>query len=143
MNDAAKKWVAALRSGKYRQGAGVLREGDQFCCLGVACDLSRIGKWKSKGGSTWYEVSDPDFSDDTLPHAVADFYGMQDTIGSFNPDDLPDEMVNTIREKVKVSDHGRQFTLTNLNDYGFDFQFIADLIEAEPKGLFESEEYDG
>ena len=39
MNDNAKKWVAALRSGEYEQGRFNLRYGDTFCCLGVACDL--------------------------------------------------------------------------------------------------------
>jgi hypothetical protein len=38
-----KKWVAALRSGKYKQGTGKLKkstpDGDRFCCLGVLCDL--------------------------------------------------------------------------------------------------------
>lgn len=33
------KWVAALRSGEYKQGREVLRNGDQFCCLGVLCDI--------------------------------------------------------------------------------------------------------
>ncbi len=35
-----KKWVEALRSGKYKQGKKVLRSGNEkFCCLGVLCDL--------------------------------------------------------------------------------------------------------
>lgn len=48
MNPEIKaKWVAALRSGKYKQTAGVLRETEcdepgktlGFCCLGVLCNL--------------------------------------------------------------------------------------------------------
>ena len=35
------EWVAALRSGEYKQGTGVLRsEANEFCCLGVLCDLA-------------------------------------------------------------------------------------------------------
>ena len=36
-----KKWVAALRSGKYKQGKGQLYDNldEKYCCLGVACDL--------------------------------------------------------------------------------------------------------
>ena len=45
LNDNAKKWVAALRSGKYEQAKGWLREGDKFCCLGVACDLFDPDEW--------------------------------------------------------------------------------------------------
>lgn len=41
MKAAVKKaWVAALRSGKYKQGRGKLRTADnKFCCLGVLCNL--------------------------------------------------------------------------------------------------------
>ena len=33
------KWVAALRSGKYKQGSGQLHNtmNDTYCCLGVLC----------------------------------------------------------------------------------------------------------
>lgn len=39
--DVKARWVAALRSGVYRQGdARVLNDGNGgFCCLGVLCDL--------------------------------------------------------------------------------------------------------
>lgn len=40
-----KRWVAALRSGEYRQTRGELRDAAGFCCLGVACDISGTGKW--------------------------------------------------------------------------------------------------
>ncbi len=30
------KWIEALRSGKYKQGKGCLKNGDKYCCLGVA-----------------------------------------------------------------------------------------------------------
>ena len=44
MNDNARLWVAALRSGKYTQWFYRLRRDGscndyKFCCLGVACDL--------------------------------------------------------------------------------------------------------
>jgi len=39
-----KKWVAALRSGKYKQGNNKLAEltsgGVIHCCLGVACEVA-------------------------------------------------------------------------------------------------------
>ena len=34
------EWIAALRSGAYKQGRDSLKRGDRFCCLGVACDLA-------------------------------------------------------------------------------------------------------
>jgi hypothetical protein len=40
MNPEVKKvWISALRSGKYAQTQGSLRQGDRYCCLGVLCDL--------------------------------------------------------------------------------------------------------
>ena len=36
----AEKWLSALRSGNYKQGAGQLISKDrEYCCLGVACHL--------------------------------------------------------------------------------------------------------
>ena len=43
-----KKWVAALRSGKFKQGKKQLKANNKFCCLGVACELFKddvSGKW--------------------------------------------------------------------------------------------------
>lgn len=40
-----KIWIEALRSGKYQQGQGALKEGDSFCCLGVLCDLYDSTGW--------------------------------------------------------------------------------------------------
>lgn len=34
-----KKWIAALRSGKYKQTNEALQDTKGYCCLGVACDL--------------------------------------------------------------------------------------------------------
>lgn len=34
-----KKWVKALRSGKYKQGYGLLETDAGHCCLGVACRI--------------------------------------------------------------------------------------------------------
>ncbi len=46
MNPEVKeKFVAALKSGKYKQGREALRRGDQFCCIGVLCDLKNPDDW--------------------------------------------------------------------------------------------------
>ena len=36
------KWIAALRSGNYKQGKGYLKKGDCHCCLGVLCEVAGI-----------------------------------------------------------------------------------------------------
>lgn len=44
------KWVAALRSGKYKQGTCQLRNNnDEYCCLGVLCDIISPEKWEYDG----------------------------------------------------------------------------------------------
>lgn len=41
--EIADLWVAALRSGKYKQGRTTLKNRDsEFCCLGVLCDISGL-----------------------------------------------------------------------------------------------------
>jgi hypothetical protein len=34
-----KKWVAALRSGEYKQGRRYLKRDGKYCCLGVLCEI--------------------------------------------------------------------------------------------------------
>lgn len=47
-----EKLLAALRSGKYRKGKGrlhtVTQDGEEFCCLGVLCDISPGVTWRSE-----------------------------------------------------------------------------------------------
>ena len=37
-----RKWVEALRSGKYKQGRDQLQNGDTYCCLGVLCVVAGL-----------------------------------------------------------------------------------------------------
>lgn len=54
-----EKWLAALRSGDYKQGTDRLcteeDDGTRFCCLGVALDLLDPSGWKQKdtGAPMW------------------------------------------------------------------------------------------
>jgi hypothetical protein len=41
-NEVLTRWVEALESNQYEQGVYVLHEGNEFCCLGVLCELARI-----------------------------------------------------------------------------------------------------
>lgn len=54
MNQEIKqRWVSALRSGKYQQGQGQLRDNNGYCCLGVLCDL-----WVREGHGRWDLIKD-------------------------------------------------------------------------------------
>ena len=91
--DAAvkRKWVEALRSGKYEQGKGRLRTLDNhFCCLGVLYDIVKPEAWKQ---GTFYYLADGfggaltiDFEDNVnLPYKQSNILmGMNDIGKSFN-----------------------------------------------------------
>ena len=48
------KWVAALRSGEYKQGQGLLNNNERMCCLGVLCEVMQQPKKVSAGGVAQY-----------------------------------------------------------------------------------------
>jgi len=85
--------VEALRSGDYTQGKGQLRnpgvdgEPDEFCCLGVACDVYRKhakkGKWEGKG---FLHPDEDDSSRMTPPYSVMRWFGLLDMDGDVNTD---------------------------------------------------------
>lgn len=125
MNDNAKKWVEALRSGAYKQGVGRLRDkADGYCCLGVACDLyikSHPNELRWEGGVSpgVVEVGDATYSEEAVLHnAVREWLGL------------------ATHEGRCVSSNYGETSLAELNDSGSIFQEIANLIEDEPVGLF-------
>jgi hypothetical protein len=45
----AKKWIKALRSGKFEQGKKMLQTiSGRYCCLGVLCEIApkSVEKWR-------------------------------------------------------------------------------------------------
>lgn len=102
MNESVKKkWIKALNSGKYAQGKGRLRQEDNFCCLGVLCDL-----YDEKGWKKWSDGYSYRGDSAVLPSAVSDWAGL-------------------INDNPNI---GRG-SLSNLNDSGKTFKEIANLIE--------------
>ena len=99
--DIKQAWLTALRSGNYQQGQGYLRQGDQYCCLGVLCDLygKAVGpEWEavSQGHHYMHEAHT------TLPMKVQEWAGLM----SPNPLDL-----------------------AAMNDTGSTFEKLANIIE--------------
>ena len=120
MNPEIKaQWVAALRSGEYKQGQGRLNGSLGFCCLGVLCDLA-----VKQGVTEWeliQESHDPCYTcggySSTLPECVGSWAGFPDGPGlGLGP---------------RVTRWPREETLADLNDTGSTFPEIADLIEAQ------------
>jgi hypothetical protein len=57
MNTKLKaEWIAALRSGKYKQGKTFLRDSvDNYCCLGVLCEVAgEVGEHDAVVGGYYY-----------------------------------------------------------------------------------------
>ena len=128
------EWVAALRSGEYEQGVQLLRQGDQFCCLGVLCDLHRKAHQKEGENDTvnsWFPTIDPEMDNapcfsyrygntTSLPDAVSSWCGLHGC----------DPFVQLIvsSEDYDVTENG---TLSLFNDNGATFDQIADIIEEQ------------
>ena len=125
-NENIKLWVAALRSGDYKQGKGRLQEvnprGERtYCCLGVASDLfiKEKGKlsWVQDEGNTEVYCEGPESYDGALlPRVVREWLGVK-------------------ASDPKFGEHSAVY----YNDGGqYTFDQIADLIEKEY--LLETEE---
>lgn len=119
MNDNAKKWVAALRSGEFEQGAGCLAKHGKYCCLGVACmvyqqEVGDLITYTARSGHRYFNGQDG-----ALPDAVREWLGL----GSDNG-------------RMEHTGHSNRDSLTEINDRGTPFSEIADIIASEPEGLF-------
>lgn len=128
MNPEIKaRWLAALRSGEYKQGPGVLRNRDEdtYCCLGVLCELAvQEGVVRSvvEVGNCWIadredrvRITGYDGATTVLPVTVSEWAGLDRSgVDSGNPWVL-----------------GRQKQLAQLNDEGYAFTELADVIERE------------
>ena len=126
LNENAKKWVAALRSGEYEQGRGCLQMGGKFCCLGVACEIYQQNaaepmpqKTTTKAGHYYDDVEVVAYNNNIscCPLQVMAYMGIDTILG-------------------KYWSSGNMTSLAAQNDLGSTFAEIADIIESEPQGLF-------
>ena len=96
-----KRWIKALRSGKYAQTTKKLRDNQGFCCLGVLCDLaSKDGgnQWVDQGGRYVYGTRIG-----ALPDNIQNFIFTDDyTLKSIDLIDLNDEKQYTFAEIANV-----------------------------------------
>ena len=110
--EIADKWIAALRSGKYKQTVGVLNSPNEgMCCLGILCEISKLTEWeKSK----------------TLPYA--DKYMNELKV-------LPKEVQKWAGLISHNGEFGNGLALSAENDKGKTFSQIATIIETEWESL--------
>lgn len=142
MNPEIKaQWVAALRSGEYKQGTGVLRETDEsgettYCCLGVLCELA-VKAWvipKPTPLAGEYVRRAYDYG---IPHTredigeITSYVLPPNSVVQWADLGTPNPYVSS-QSPLQVSDRTlprKSLGLTDANDSGFSFQDIADLIE--------------
>lgn len=124
--DVKAEWVEALRSGEYEQGESFLRRTNgEFCCLGVLCELAvKHGvipePTLEPNASVYYYIDESvqDSYDAWLPPKVKEWAGIEADEGRM-PEPLP----------FKNDEKGTTNNLTGLNDNGYTFAEIADIIE--------------
>ena len=125
--DIKKKWIAALRSGKYKQAQKVLRAGeDRFCCLGVLCDVVDSSRWD---GNAYHDDCGRGRESITLPDSIGEIMDLDDS-ASFDAESLPKDLRERLGKATATT--AKIATLTWLNDAGASFDLIADVIEADP-----------
>lgn len=101
-----KRWVKALRSGKYKKTTARLKYNGRYCCLGVLCEISKLSK---------FDKYDRYILDsEVLPKTVIDWAGMNTCTGEFDEE---------------------KDALTELNDHGKSFKQLANIIEKNYKKL--------
>lgn len=146
-----EKWVAALRSGEFKQAREALmnnayEDGDYvgigYCCLGVLCEVFKretgLGGWlrDDEDGSLGTEDTkfvvdeelDAAYGADTNiqpPPAVAEWAGLVNASSTYGVE---------MEDGFVIS----QQSLSRENDHGAPFEKIAEIIESEPEGLFVS-----
>jgi hypothetical protein len=119
MNKNAKKWVKALRSGKYKQVTDRLTELDNgkvlgHCCLGVLCELAVKDGVRTQVTNTSFRRLYSNYGT-ALPPQVQKWAGLRSGYGQFGDVDE---------------------SLADLNDSGKSFKYIARVIEQKAKELF-------
>jgi len=154
MNQIARAWVAKLRSGRHRQGIGALiseQDGNRhYCCLGLAYTVipdTEIIPSQTRGVMRCRVRGEEDYSSDVLTEGGRVALGLNDDIGSFSWASLEKKaphlakriIDSTQSDDAKFLIQTSDVSLATLNDAGVSFETIADVIEAEPDGLFTSE----
>ena len=111
-----RKWLAALRSGKYKQGDAFLynKDDNSYCCLGVLCEI--------EGANTKQMESTQ------LPSDIGMFKELVPTASELT-EAQKKLKYNNEYYAFSVMYKGKMTPLAYMNDDGISFAEIADVIE--------------
>jgi len=152
-------WLASLKSGKYKQGHGYLKDNqDGYCCLGVLCELAGFPTEKLEGAKCYLfkDVTSNQSSSSYLPESLTRLGLFNNSIGKFV---WAARFPNVDYGKPKDESFGVEFSdspckqdightsLGCMNDAkmiktesgemrSFTFREIADYIEFDPWNVF-------
>lgn len=121
-----RRWVEALTSGEYRQGTRALKKWvgseERYCCLGVLCDLSGLGKWTSDiDGRPVFAPYDSPYSErNFLPRQVSNKYGLPSETPSVTL--TKEDVSSLIGLDEDTNPVGYEVRLDYLNDGGVAFR---------------------
>jgi hypothetical protein len=113
-------WTHALRSGEYKQGKRFLRSSsDEYCCLGVICDLYDPEAWEYGDYSTFYAGDYSTFYAGENCHisSILPFWRVLGRDGCLHYPVIFGGLTS--------------HSLAELNDKGAPFSFIADVIDQQ------------
>lgn len=136
----ADLWLAALRSGRYKQARATLFDSTTggYCCLGVMekCLLDRVDQHTAYGhseaavlpkastldelGISFKDAGQPRFDDRPWPVAAPEFGNAAHVM-------LDEDFMS--KEYGRMFKAGEWISVAALNDGGYDFNKIADLLE--------------
>lgn len=146
--DVKAKWIAALRSGNYKQAKHRLRiehtDGSaSYCCLGVLCELYRQetgeGKWlddlvnlpaQDAADNDESYIAHDIISNNTNALASPRFLdGAKDKDGEVVPIAVRKWAALPQGNPTYGGPNGNDSSLADRNDAGYSFEQIADLID--------------
>ena len=106
--EVAEKWVEALRSGQFKQGKGVLKNQAGYCCLGVLCEISGLGKFETSYNDHYncfvFREADGPKACNYLPPQVQAWAGLR----NHNPA-IPSKVDTPAAQLAKMNDDGATF----------------------------------
>lgn len=99
-----EKWIAALRSGEYKQCRGQLKRKDRFCVLGVLCDLFTKTKAGKQFKKEWDNDKTINMQGMKLPDVVREWAEIHnENIDPYAPSHNP------IMKLMEHNDEGKRF----------------------------------
>ena len=151
-----QKWIDALESGEYKDGRQFLRydhnNDTMYCCLGVLCEVSKLGTWVSYPNENFqaYSIDDDIIDNFALPEKLAEEMSFKTPNGDFNLSDLSNDLLPEILyhvelaggldiklvEDISLVEINDRFVPRDDSDITSPFTLIAKVLREAPESLF-------